>query len=84
MSAKPLRHDTVADEINDLPAPPSLIQEVREIRASIGRLETALIGDEKMGHRGLVTRLTTAERALLALAFGLVILGGERIVKFFL
>ena len=81
------KHSTPKDDENDpkISAPACVtVEEIKDIQDGIHRIETALVGDMKMGHRGLVQRMFTAERMIMILAFAVVILGGEKIVKMLL
>jgi hypothetical protein len=50
-----------------LPTPPCILHEdqfirdFREMRATVGRIETAISGDEGLGHRGLAPRIAAVE-----------------------
>lgn len=57
--------------------------EFREIKSSVARIEAAIVGDERVGHRGIVARLNIIERVTLAIIAGLFILGGEKLIRIF-
>lgn len=78
MSAKPSQHDTATD----LPASPCVTHvEFESIKDDIRDIKSAVVGDEKLGHRGLVSRMNTAERVILGLIAVSLIIGGDRAMQ---
>jgi hypothetical protein len=89
MSAKP-SDDIPEPPACDFPAPACLVAsrefrqvagDVRELKTTINRIETAIVGDKSIGHRGVITRLDIVERALLVIAGCIILIGGERALK---
>jgi hypothetical protein len=83
MSARPASDPT---DGHDCPASNCIIatevrDELRELNAKVQTLQTSIVGNEAVGHRGIVSRLNIVERVLLILAGFTVLIGGERILK---
>ena len=55
-------------------------EEVQQLLKNIDDIRLALIGDAKFGHRGLVQRMSSAERLIVGLAIAVLIIGGDRVV----
>lgn len=71
-----------------LPCPPCMgtpeaIEEFKQLKDSVRRIETALVGDEAVGQRGIVPRINTVERIILVLGGCIIFLGGEKVLKLF-
>lgn len=70
----------------ECPAPNCIIAaEVRdkltELHTSVEEVKLSIVGNEKMGHVGIVARLNALDRTVLILAGCVILLGGERLIK---
>lgn len=84
MSAKP--HEE--QKMPECPAPNCVIasdvrSELQAVKESVARIEAAIVGDEKLGHKGIIARLNSLDKTTLVLFVSVILLGGEKLVKLF-
>ena len=54
------------------------------MQSDLQQIRIALVGDEALGHRGLVSRLAKLEYTVIIIVAVLMTAGGERLVKLFI
>ena len=67
------------------PASPCIsLEDIVEIKSNLLEIKTALMGNEPLGHKGLFTRVTNIERLIIVFGALIILIGGDRIIKFLL